>query len=303
VVYNTGIGATLSQLTWYDREGKELGTLGQAGEMANPSLSPDDNFVALDRTDIKAANVDIWIEDVKKGTASRFTFSPAEEVDPVWSRDGKQIAYRSIVKHATVVVKNVRGMEPERVVTEYAVEGAQERIPNGWSLDDKTILCTGQLNGAGAALWTVPAAGGPWVPFVSGKASYTSGQVSPDGKWVVYASNETGDWEIYVTTFPTAAGKWQVSRGGGSEPRWRGDGNEIFYLGARGMLTAVEVSRGDRLSSGMPRTLFPFTGRAQISSTDLFSYDVTKDGKRFVVNRYKKPEAVAPLTVVLRAGE
>jgi len=69
------------------------------------------------------------------------------------------------------------------------------------------------------------------------------------------------------------------------------------------MLTAVEVSRGDRLSSGMPRTLFPFTGRAQISSTDLFSYDVTKDGKRFVVNRYKKPEAVAPLTVVLRAGE
>jgi eukaryotic-like serine/threonine-protein kinase len=303
VVYNTGIGATLSQLTWYDRDGKELGTLGQPGEMANPSLSPDDNFVALDRTDIKAANVDIWIEDVKKGTASRFTFSPAEEVDPVWSRDGKEIAYRSIVKHATVVVKNVRGMEPERVVTENAVEGAQERIPNGWSLDDKTILCTGQLNGAGAALWTVSAAGGQWVPFLGGKASYTSGQISLDGKWVVYASNETGDWEIYVTTFPTAAGKWQVSRGGGTEPRWRGDGNEIFYLGARGMLTAVEVSRGDRLSSGMPRTLFPFTGRAQISSTDLFSYDVTKDGKRFVVNRYKKPEAIAPLTVVLRAGE
>jgi Tol biopolymer transport system component len=303
VVYNTSIGATLSQLTWYDREGKELGTLGQAGEMANPALSPDDNFVALDRTDIKAANVDIWIEDVKKGTASRFTFSPAEEVDPVWSRDGKEIAYRSIVKHATVVVKNVRGMEPERVVTESAVEGAQERIPNGWSLDDQTILCTGQLNGAGASLWTVPAAGGQWAPFLNGKASYTSGQVSPDGKWVAYASNESGDWEIYVTTFPKATGKWQVSRGGGTEPRWRGDGNEIFYLGARGMLIGVEVSRGERFSTGMPRTLFPFTGRAQISSTDLFSYDVTKDGKRFVVNRYKKAEAVSPLTVVLHAGE
>jgi len=303
VVYNTGIGATLSQLTWYGRDGKEQGTLGEVGEMANPSLSPDDNFVALDRTDIKAANVDIWIEDVKKGTASRFTFSPAEEVDPVWSRDSKWIAYRSIVRHATVVVKDVRGMQPERVVTESAVDSPQERIPNGWSVDDKTILCTGQLNGAGAALWTVASAGGQWSPFVGGKASYTSGQISPDGKWVAYASNETGDWEIYVTTFPTAAGKWQVSRGGGTEPRWRGDGNEIFYLGMRGMLTAVEVSRRERFSSGMPRTLFPFAGRAQISSTDLFSYDVTKDGQRFVVNRYKKPEVIAPLTVVLRAGE
>jgi eukaryotic-like serine/threonine-protein kinase len=303
VVYNTGMGATLSQLTWYGRDGKEQGTLGEVGEMANPALSPDDRFVALDRTDIKAANVDIWIEDVKKGTASRFTFSPAEEVDPVWSRDGKQIAYRSIVKHATVVAKDVRGLEPERVVTESATDSPQERIPNGWSVDDTTILCTGQLNGAGAALWTVPSAGGQWAPFVNGKASYTSGQISPDGKWVAYASNETGDWEIYVTTFPTAAGKWQVSRGGGTEPRWRGDGNEVFYLGMRGMLTAVEVSRGERFSSGMPRILFPFAGRAQISSTDLFSYDVTKDGQRFVVNRYKKPETIAPLTVVLRAGE
>jgi eukaryotic-like serine/threonine-protein kinase len=303
VVYNSGTGATLSQLTWYGRDGKEQGTLGEVGEMANPALSPDDKFVALDRTDIKAANVDIWIEDVHKGTASRFTFSPAEEVDPVWSRDGKEIAYRSIVKHATVVAKDVRGLEPERVVTESAPDSPQERIPNGWSVDDKTILCTGQLNGAGAALWTVPSAGGQWAPFMNGKASYTSGQISPDGKWVAYSSNETGDWEIYVTTFPSAAGKWQVSRGGGTEPRWRGDGNEIFYLGIRGVLTVVEVSRGERFSSGMPRTLFPIAGRAQISSTDLFSYDVTKDGQRFVVNRYKKPETIAPLTVVLRAGE
>jgi len=105
-----------------------------------------------------------------------------------------------------------------------------------------------------------------------------------------------------VTTFPGASGKWQVSRGGGTEPRWRGDGKEMFYLGPRGELTAVEVNSGGSFSAGVPMKLFPFHGRAQISSTDLSTYDVTKDGKKFIVNRYVRPENVAPLTVVLNAG-
>ena len=83
------------------------------------------------------------------------------------------------------------------------------------------------------------------TPFItSPTASQTNGQISPDGKWVVYASNESGDWEIYATTFPDAQGKWQVSRGSGAEPRWRGDGKEIFYLGPKGMLMAVPVNTG-----------------------------------------------------------
>ena len=134
------------------------------------------------------------------------------------------------------------------------------------------------------------------------KASETNGQISPDGKWVAYASNESGDWEIYVTTFPAASGKWQVSRGGGTEPRWRGDGKEIFYIGPKTTLTAVSVNSEGNFSTGNPTPLFHSQLRAQVSSTDLFNYDVSKDGQRFLVNRYAKPQQVAPLHIVLNAA-
>ena len=122
---------------------------------------------------------------------------------------------------------------------------------------------------------------------------------SPDGKWVAYASDESGAWEIYVTSFPGATGKWQVSRGGGTEPRWRGDGKEIFYIATDGMLTEVPISAQGMFSTGTPAALFQIQGRAPISSTDVFTYDVAKDGKRFLVNRYVKPEHVPPLTILL----
>jgi eukaryotic-like serine/threonine-protein kinase len=119
---------------------------------------------------------------------------------------------------------------------------------------------------------------------------------------VAYASDESGNWEIYVTSFPGPAGKWQVSRGGGSEPRWRGDGKEIFYIAPSGVLTAVPVNSGGAFSTGTPSPLFQIHGRAPISSTDVFTYDLTRDGKRFLVNRYVKPEHIAPLTVLLNAA-
>lgn len=303
VVYNTSAGATMSALTWFDRAGKELGRLGEPGVLANPSLSPDDQLVAVDRTDTKASNVDVWINDVKRGTASRFTFDPAEEVTPVWSRDGQRIAFRSAAGRDSVRVKTVQGAEQEKIIlNQLERKGRREFIPNSWSADNSQILCTTQFGKGSVGLALVSSSGGGQKPFLSGNASYSNGQISPDGKWVAYASNESSDWEIYVTTFPGASGKWQVSRGGGTEPRWRGDGREIFYIGPRGELTAVEVSSGTNFSAGTPMKLFPFHGRAQISSTDLFTYDVTKDGKRFIVNRYVKPDRVAPLIVVLNAG-
>jgi Tol biopolymer transport system component len=137
--------------------------------------------------------------------------------------------------------------------------------------------------------------------MLASKGNQTSGQISPDGKWLAYASDESGGWDIYVTSFPSAAGKWQVSVGGGTEPRWRGDGKELFYLDAKGMLTAVSISAGSTFSSGTPQRLFPVRPRAPISNTDVFSYDVTKDGSRFIVNRYVKPSSVPPLHILLNA--
>ena len=302
VVYNTSAGATTSVLTWYDRSGKELSRLGEEGVVANPSLSPDDAYVAVDRSDSKASNVDIWIHDVKRGTASRFTFDPAEEVGPVFSRDGLKVAYRIVKVGSAILVKSLKGTEPEKAVFSPPIGDAFDTIANSWSADGAQILCTAQNVQDYIYLGLVSANGTGIKPFLKGSAHYTNGQFSPDGKWVAYASDESGDWEVYVTNYPAASGKWQVSRGGGTEPRWRGDGKEMFYLGPHEQLTAVEVNGGESFSAGVPVKLFTFQARAGISSTDLFTYDVTKDGKRFIVNRYVKPESIAPLTVVLNAG-
>lgn len=300
VVYNTSGGAALSVLTWYDRTGKELGHVGEPGVFANPTISPDGNSAALDVTDVKANNVDIWIYGLKNGSTSRFTFDPAEEVSGVWSRDGGEIAFRSAGKGQSVYLKKTAGFVPQKAVQKFY--GGDDLIPNSWSQDDKQILATFQGSGGGSNLMLFPVAGGKMTPFITSTASQTNGQISPDGKWVAYASNESGDWEIYATTFPDAQGKWQVSRGSGTEPRWRGDGKEIFYLGPKGMLMAVPVNTGSTFSTGAPTPLFQIHGRAQISSTDLFTYDVAKDGKRFLVNRYAKPDHIPPLTIVLNSN-
>jgi Tol biopolymer transport system component len=304
VVYNPTAGAALSALTWYDRAGKELGRVGGAGVLANPTLSPDNSRVTVDVADVKAGNVNVWIEDFKHGTNSRFTFDPGEDVSGTWSRDGTLVAYRAQTRHVNVYLKPAQGLASAKSIFEVGTSGSQitdDIVPNSWSLDDKEILCTLQPGTGGSDLALIPASGGKIVPFLTTKASESSGQISPDGKWVAYASNESGDWEIYVTTFPTAAGKWQVSRGGGTEPRWRGDGKEIFYMGARGTLTAVPVNSEGTFSTGKPTPLFQSQLRAQVSSTDIFNYDVTRDGQRFLVNHYAKPQQVAPLHVVLNA--
>jgi Tol biopolymer transport system component len=131
-------------------------------------------------------------------------------------------------------------------------------IPNSWSLDDQQILFTHQVT-SGEYLELIPVAGGEPTRFLTSKGSETNGQISPDGKWVAYASDESGIWEIYVTSFPGAAGKWQVSRGGGTEPRWRGDGKEIFYIAPSGMLMAVPVNGESILRPERPRLCSRFT--------------------------------------------
>ena len=278
--------------------------MGDIGVLSNPTLSPDDSRLAMDIADAKANNVNVWLNDLKRGTNSRFTFDSAEDVGGVWSRDGSLIAYRSLQANDTnVFVKQAQGLQPAKSIFSVKESGkaTDDLAPNSWSLDNKELLCTLQPAAGGSQLVLLSTSGGKMTRFLTTKTSETNGQISPDGKWVAYASNESGDWEIYVTTYPTAAGKWQVSRGGGTEPRWRGDGKEIFYIGAGSTLTAVPVSSEGTFAAGNPTPLFRTQLRAQVSSTDQFSYDVTKDGQRFLVNRYAKPAQVAPLHIVLNA--
>jgi Tol biopolymer transport system component len=297
-IYNTSVGAAQSVLTWMDRTGKELGRVGNPAIVSNPALSPEGSRVAADISDHKANNVDIWIESTNGGGNSRFTFDPAEEVVGVWSRDGSMLAYRIADSGVSLDIKSASGLEREKKRYSTGDTSMDDILPNSWSLDGRFILCTRQTP-SGSQLDLLPVASGEPTRFLAGKGSETNGQFSPDGKWVAYASDESGNWEIYVTSFPGAAGKWQVSRGGGSEPRWRGDGKEIFYIATNGMLTAVPVSGEGIFSTGTPTPLFQTRARAPISSTDVFTYDVAKDGKRFLVNRYVAPDHIPPLTILL----
>jgi Tol biopolymer transport system component/tRNA A-37 threonylcarbamoyl transferase component Bud32 len=304
VVVNPASALSQSVLTWYDRGGKELGIVGRPAMMYNPSLSPDGQQLAADISDPIASNVDVWTFDLRAGTSGRFTFGVLEEATPVWAPDGSRIAYSTTDSGAEV--KLTTGLEKGRIIAERPAAtiytGGNLVLPNSWSRNGEYVVTTNSGNGQEPSYLALFKIGDQKpVQVLAGKGNQINGQISPDGKWLAYASDESGGWNIYATTFPSAAGKWQVSVGGGTEPRWRGDGKEMFYLDAKGMLTAVSISAGSTFSSGTPEPLFRVRPRPPISNTDLFSYDVSKDGSRFIVNRYVKPSSVPPLDILLNA--
>ena len=304
VVVNPTSAVSQSVLTWYDRGGKELGIVGRPAMMYNPSLSPDGQQLAADISDPIASNVDVWTFDLRAGTSGRFTFGALEETTPVWAPDGSRIAYATT--DLGTEVKLTTGLEKERIIAERPAAtlsmGGNLVLPNSWSRNGEYVLTTNSGTGQEPSYLALFKIGDQKpVRMLAGKGNQTNGQISPDGKWLAYASDESGGWNIYATTFPSAAGKWQVSVGGGTEPRWRDDGKEMFYLDAKGMLTAVSISAGSTFSSGTPQPLFRVRPRPPISNTDLFSYDVSKDGSRFIVNRYVKPSSVPPLDILLNA--
>lgn len=301
LVYSTTTGAVLSALTWMDRSGKELSRVSEPGILANPTISPDGHRVSVDIADQRANNVDIWLLGLTESGNSRFTFDPAEEVVGVWSREGGTVAYRRVTAHGvSIFLKRTTGLEREKEAL--SISGTDDIIPSSWSADDQQILCS-HFSSSGSRLDVLSLSSGKIASFLTSRGNQNNGMISPDGKWAAYVSDELGNPEIYITTFPAAAGRWQVSRGGGTEPRWRVDGKEIFYIDPKGMLTAVPVTiSADSFATGNPTPLFQIHGRAVISSTDIFTYDVAKDGQRFLINRYIKPNHVTPLTVILHAA-
>jgi hypothetical protein len=168
------------------------------------------------------------------------------------------------------------------------------KVPDDWSRDGKYILYAGDND---LMLLTFPELKSSL--FLKAPSVLKNGQFSPDGKWVAYASNETGKWEIYVTSFPDAGGKWQISTSGGEQPRWRGDGKELFYLSSDYKMMAVPVTTGAKFDAGTPVALFQATPRQPVSFNDQFVYDVARDGQRFLVNTQIKQADTTPMSIIL----
>jgi eukaryotic-like serine/threonine-protein kinase len=295
LVAQTGKGAARSQLTWFDRNGKPEGTVGPPGVSANPSLSPDGRRMALDQTEADGRRTGIWIHELTTDAMTRFTFDPSLNQAPVWSPDGKVVAFTTN-RHTfqRLYQKNADGSGSEEEIVDLPGARAGQQICWDWSRDGKYLLAA-----KSGELWYVSLQDRQSKPLLQAKWIVRNARFSPDGRWIAYSSNETGSWEVYVSPFPSSNSKWQVSRGGGEEPRWRRDGKELFYLSGDGKMIAVPVKTGSTFEAGPPVTLFQTHTRQPISSMDLFSYDVTVDGQKFLINTRLDTSNVAPLSIIL----
>jgi len=290
-----GGNVSLSRLRWFDRSGKELGIVGEAQVYANPQVSANGKDVAVDQTDAASQNTDVWTYDLERGGAKRLTFDPALDAMPVWSPDGAQVVFTSTRGTAfNLYIKEANGAQEERVLC----ESAADKYPNAWSRDGKNLL---YLEGPELKYLTMPEAKS--TSFLKTAGTIKSAQFSPDGKWVAYASNESGRWEVFVTSFPEGRGKWQVSSSGGEQPRWRGDGKEMFYLSPEAKIMAVPVKAGTEFDPGVPVALFQATPKETVATSEQFIYDVDPSGQRIMVNTQEKNFYTEPMTVVLHWGE
>jgi protease II len=172
-------------------------------------------------------------------------------------------------------------------------EGA-DRFPDDWSHDGKFILYE-----RGSDLWSLALPEQKATPFLKATSTLKNGRFSSDGKWLAYASNESGRWEIYVTSFPDAHGKWQVSTSGGDQPKWRSDGKELFYFSPESKLMAVSVTTGTHFDAGTPTVLFQANPREMVATSEHVTYDIGKDGQRFLINTQTKQSETMPMSVVL----
>ena len=287
----SGSEAALSQLMWFDRKGNAVGMVGKPEVYGNVFLSPNGKSVATDKTDMGSLNIDVWTYELQGDSGKRLTFDPAIDSVPVWSPDAARVVFASNRQtYFGLYLKNSDGATDEKGI----VQDEVGNFPSDWSRDGKYILF---CRGSDLGLVTFPELKSSL--FLKAPSVLRNGQFSPDGKWVAYASNESGKWEIYVTSFPDARGRWQISSSGGEQPRWRGDGKELFYLSLDGKMMAAPVTTGTHFDAGTPVVLFQSTPRQPVLVYDLFVYDVSRDGQRFLINTQVKQGDSAPMSVIL----
>jgi serine/threonine protein kinase len=307
LIYLTGRSREFdSRLAWFNRSGKALATEGAAGPPAPAALSPDEKTVAVLRRQAGPRVGDLWLRELTRGLETRFTTDNAifGMGNIVWSPDGNQIAFSPVVSGSVdLYKKDVRASGPG----EPLVRNGNRKVLTDWSRDG-FLLYTEIDPKTGADLWYLRLNGSAQgnanlVPFLQTEFDETLGQISPDGRWLAYVSNESQEYEVYVRPFPSGAGKWRISKSSGrhvgsttTQPRWSRDGKELFYLtGPVGKFTlmAVPVRAGPRPAPGAvavfdfdsPNPLFEVRANTYDPASSTFFYSVSKDGQRFLIDQ------------------
>ena len=291
LVYQSSTGQGRSALlTWFDRNGKRLGTVGEPGDLVGVELSPDRKNVATSVLDPVSRTFDLWLYGVPKAVRTRFTFNASRNYPhAIWSPDGASMVFDSnrdgkfgLYRKAS----NLSGSEELLYTDEVLV------VPTGWSPMRDLIL----YNRGGQRIYALPLSG-ERKPFqiLPDAVAPVAAQFSPDGRWIVYGSGESQRTEIYIAPFPGPGGKVQVSTTGGLQPRWRSDGKEISYVAPDGRLMAVEVKvNGSSVEAGRAQPLFSGVPALVLGT----SYDASPDGQRFLVAVQPEAAAPEPLTLV-----
>ncbi len=286
-----------TRLLWVDRGGRPEGASIPLQRPSMVRLSPDGRRCAVALLDPESGNQDLWLSDATGGNPTRFTFDPGNDSMPVWSPDGRRLVWASNRDTVYQLYQKAASGSGEDALL---LKSDQYKFPTDWSRDGKTILYRQIDPKTGFDLWTLPvgpAAGEPKpLPFLRTEANETAAVFSPDGRWVAYASDESGRYEVYVRGFPSGEGTRQVSSGGGNAPLWRGDGSELYYQAPDGTLMAAAVERGPGFASRPPVALFAFRPSGPLTTP---FYAPAPDGQRFLLSAIVDAAPGAPLTVVV----
>jgi eukaryotic-like serine/threonine-protein kinase len=270
-----GSGSDRYQLTWVDREGKVLSTVGEPDRYASLRISPDGTRIATVLAD-SSSRSDLWLLELSRAIPSRLTFAGVFGTG-AWSPDGQRIGYH-LLSDRRLLQKNANGAGQEETLlqSQYTV------YLNDWSPDGRFLVYTQQSPDGRSELWLLPLSGDRKPqPFLKTTFNEMQGEVSPDGKWIAYTSDESGGSnEVYVTSFPVGGPRWRVSSGGGSFPRWSRDGKELFYRALEGTLMVAPVRTASHgLEFGPPTALFRIP---EPSGMFAYPYDVGLDGRRIL---------------------
>jgi serine/threonine protein kinase/Tol biopolymer transport system component len=302
LIYEPGSKTLGTDLFWLDRSGKTLGKVAErAFYKGSGQLSPDGKRLAISMGDPQA---DIWVFDLARGSRTRLTFGGATHLMPSWSADGQRVVYTrqsgaTVTTGTSLCARLANGGGQEEVL----MEGDHSSPPLSllspqWSHDGRYLLHMEQSGPSGAGVWALPTTGEK-KPFAivqppSPQARIVQFRLSPDGRWLAYSSTASGREEVYVTHFPSGAGRWQVSQTGGTFPAWRGDSKEIYFTGQDGSFNAASVNmKSEEFELDQVRALFQMSYTSPLGTP----YDVTPDGQRFVFATY--PESVStPLVLV-----
>ena len=291
------LGNANAQLTWFDREGKKLRTVGETANYAEVTLSPDGRRAAVGVLDPDDRLSDVWVIDLDRNSISRLTFDPGGDGGAVWSPDGSRILFssnRSGNGQFNLYVKSAGGAGEDQLL----LQSESEKFATSWSGDGQNIFFDNWAPKSKAGVWVLPLTGDrqPRPVLQTSSFDQVNAKLSPDGRFLAYNSNESGRWEVYVQPFPTTGGKWQISSGGGGRPLWRSDGKELYFLAAGGKVMAAEIKTAGGFQSGVPHQLF----QANIKERgDASPYDVRADGQAFVINVSPESDNTAPLNIVL----